>query len=301
MPESALSRSGAGVIYDLGYRGYDGPRLGRAQIVRALTWHSFRSAFGIGRGVKGKIVPALAFIAMCLPALVNAFAVARGNQRLFGYDVYVPNLRAAVVIVFIAAQAPELVSRDLRSRVLPLYFCRPLRRGDYPLAKYLAMTASLLLLIEIPLLILYVGTIASASGGSAIWHETKALIPGLGVGLMYAVLFAAIGLVLASFTGRRAYSTGIVAIACILTFFLSVLLIQAEGGQSATAIGARVAGLFSPFTILDGVRVWLGGSAQTGFVADPGRYGPLYGVVAVLLLAACLGGLAARYRKVSQT
>jgi ABC-2 type transport system permease protein len=301
MPESALSGSGAGVIYDLGYRGYDGPRLGRAQIVRALTWHSFRSAFGIGRGVKGKIVPALAFIAMCLPALVNAFAVARGNQRLFGYDVYVPNLRAAVVIVFIAAQAPELVSRDLRSRVLPLYFCRPLRRGDYPLAKYLAMTAALLLLIEIPLLILYVGTIASASGGSAIWHETKALIPGLGVGLMYAVLFAAIGLVLASFTGRRAYSTGIVAIACILTFFLSVLLIQAEGGQSATATGERVAGLFSPFTILDGVRVWLGGSAQTGFVADPGRYGPIYGVVAVLLLAACLGGLAARYRKVSQT
>jgi ABC-2 type transport system permease protein len=296
MPEQA-----AGVIHDLGYRGYDGPRLGRVQIVRALTWHSFRSAFGIGRGVKGKIVPALAFIAMCLPALVNAFAVARGNQRLFGYDVYVPNLRAAVVIVFIAAQAPELVSRDLRSHVLPLYFCRPLRRGDYPLAKYIALTAALLLLIEIPLLILYVGTIASAGGGSAIWHETKALIPGLGVGLMWAVLFAAIGLVLASLSGRRAYSTGIVAIACILTFFVSLLLIQAEGGQSATTTGARVAGLFSPFTILDGVRVWLGGNAQTGFVADPGRYGPLYGVLAVVLLAACLGGLAARYRRVSQS
>ncbi len=301
MPEAQAQPQVGGVIHDLGYRGYDGPRLGRAQIVRALTWHSFRSAFGIGRGVKGKIVPALAFIAMCLPALVNAFAVARGNQRLFGYDVYVPNLRAAVVIVFIAAQAPELVSRDLRSHVLPLYFCRPLRRDDYPLAKYIALTAALLILIEIPLLILYVGTIASAKGGSAIWHETKALIPGLGVGLMYAVLFAAIGLVLASLSGRRAYSTGIVAIACILTFFVSLLLIQAEGGQSATTTGARVAGLFSPFTILDGVRVWRGGSAQTGFVADPGRYGPLYGVLAVVLLAACLGGLAARYRKVSQS
>jgi ABC-2 type transport system permease protein len=296
MPEQA-----AGVIHDLGYRGYDGPRLGRAQIVRALTWHSFRSAFGIGRGVKGKIVPALAVITMCLPALVNAFAVARGNPRLFGYDVYVPNLRAAVIIVFIAAQAPELVSRDLRNHVLPLYFCRPLRRGDYPLAKYLAMTAALLILIEIPLLILYVGTIASASGGSAIWHETRALIPGLGVGLMYAVLFAAIGLVLASFTGRRAYSTGIVAIACILTFFVSLLLIQAEGGQSATTTGARVAGLFSPFTILDGVRVWLGGNPSVGLVANPGHYGPLYGLLAVVLLAACLGGLAARYRKVSQS
>ena len=227
-----MANQAAGVIHDLGYRGYDGPRLGRAQIVRALTWHSFRSAWGIGRGVKGKIVPLLAFIAMCLPALVNAFAVARGNQRLFGYDVYVPTLRVAVVTIFIAAQAPELVSRDLRSRVLPLYFCRPLRRGDYPLAKFLALAAALLILIEIPLLILYVGTIASAKGGAAIWAETRALIPGLGVGLMWAVLFAAIGLVLASFTGRRAYSTGIVAITCILTFFLSLLLIQAEGGQT---------------------------------------------------------------------
>jgi ABC-2 type transport system permease protein len=290
----------AGVIHDLGYRGYDGPRLGRAQIVRALTWHSFRSAFGIGRGVKGKIIPLLAVIAMCLPALVNAFAVARGSQRLFGYDVYVPSLRAAVVIIFIAAQAPELVSRDLRSRVLPLYFCRPLRRGDYPLAKYLALTAALLILIEVPLLILYVGTIASAKGGSAVWAQTRALIPGLGVGLMWAVLFAAIGLVLACLTGRRAYSTGIVAISCILTFFLALLLIDAEGGTSATSTGARVAGLFSPFTILDGVRVWLGGDPSTGLVADPGRYGPLYGVLAVVLLAACLGGLAARYRKVSQ-
>jgi ABC-2 type transport system permease protein len=290
----------AGVIHDLGYRGYDGPRLGRAPIVKALAWHSFRSAFGLGRGLKGKIIPVLAVIAMCLPALVNAFAVARGNQRLFGYDVYVPGLRAAVVIIFIAAQAPELVSRDLRSRVLPLYFCRPLRRGDYPLAKYLALTAALLILIEVPLLVLYVGTIASAKGGEAVWAQTRALVPGLGVGLMWAVLFAAISLVLASLTGRRAYSTGIVAISCVLTFFLALLLIDAEGGMSATSTGARLAGLFSPFTILDGVRVWLGGDPGTGLIADPGRYGPLYGLLAVVLLAACLAGLAARYRKVSQ-
>jgi ABC-2 type transport system permease protein len=296
MPEPA-----AGVIHDLGYRGYDGPRLGRAQIVRALAWHSFRSAFGIGRGVKGKVIPALAFVAMCLPAFVNAFAVARGTPRLFGYDVYVPTLRVAVITIFVAAQAPELVSRDLRSRVLPLYFCRPLRREDYPLAKYLALTAALLILIEVPLLILYVGTIASVKGGGAVWHQTRALIPGLGVGLMYAVLMAAVGLVLASLTGRRAYATGIVAISCVLTFFLSLLLIQAEGGTSATATGARLAGLFSPFTIVDGVRVWLGGDPTTGLVADPGRFGPLYGVLAVALLAACLGGLAARYRKVSRS
>jgi ABC-2 type transport system permease protein len=296
MPDSLQA---AGVIHDLGYRGYDGPRLGRSQIVRALTWHSFRSSFGIGRGVKAKIIPVLAFIALCLPAVINAFSVTRGGSRLYSYDVYVMTLRVVVVTLFIAAQAPELVSRDLRSRVLPLYFCRPLRPGDYPLAKYLALTAALLLLIEVPLLILYGGTIASAHGGRAVWDQTRALIPGLGIGLMWAVLMAAIGLVLACRSGRRAYATGIVAISCFLTWSLSLLLLQAEGGMDATSAGARLAGLFSPFTILDGTRMWLGGTSP-GEVADPGHFGPLYGALAVVLLAASLGGLAARYRKVSQ-
>jgi hypothetical protein len=46
--------------------------------------------------------------------------------------------------------------------------------------------------------------------------------------------------------------------------------------------------------------MWLGGTSP-GEVANPGHFGPLYGVVAVILLAASLGGLAARYRKVSQS
>jgi ABC-2 type transport system permease protein len=47
----------------------------------------------------------------------------------------------------------------------------------------------------------------NASGGAAIWGQTRALIPGLLIGALWAVLFAAIGLVLASLPGRRAYAT----------------------------------------------------------------------------------------------
>ena len=302
-PEHAAAPRPAGQIHDLGYRRYDGPRLGRAAIIRALTWHSFRSAWGFGRGAKAKIVPFLMFAAMCLPAFVNAFAVAQPGSTgpLFGYDVYVPTLRVVIVIIFLAAQAPELVSRDLRSRVLPLYFSRPLHRGDYPLAKYLALTGALLALIEIPLLVLYVGNIVSAKGGSAIWTQTRELAGGLGMGLVWAVLMAAIGLVLASLSGRRAYATGIVAISCVLTWVLATLLIQTEGGYGATDIGARLGGLLSPFTIIDGVRIWLGGKNQGLDPVSLGPYGPLYGLVALILLAACLGGLAARYAKVSRS
>ena len=215
-----------GVIHDIGYRRYTGRRLGRVQIVRALYWHSLRSAFGIGRGAKAKIVPVIAFVVMCLPAIVNAVAIAQdGNARIVPYDTYTFQLRVVVMIIFVATQAPELVSRDLRSHVLPLYFCRPLRRLDYPLAKLAAFITACLALIEIPLLLLYLGTIAQAHSGSAIWAQTKALIPGLLVGLMWAVLLAAIGLALASLSGRRAYATGAIAIYFFLTWILAGILI----------------------------------------------------------------------------
>ena len=297
---------GGGVIHDLGYRRYEGQRLGRPGIIRALYWHSLRSAFGIGRGARAKIVPILAFILMCLPAIVNAVSVAQhpGSAPIVDYDTYTYRLRSLIVLIFIAAQAPEMVSRDLRSHVLPLYYSRPLRRLDYPLAKYAAFTAACLLLIEIPLIILYLGNILSAGGGSAVWHQTKALIPGLGVGALWAVLLAAIGLVLASFTGRRAYATGLIAIYFFLTWILATILVNIAthgvgpgGVPLGTSLGARLSGLISPFTVLDGVRQWLGGTSP-GPIPNPGDVGWLYGLMFLILLGVSLGGLAARYRKV---
>ncbi len=129
---SALPAPGGGVIHDIGYRHYTGPRLGRPGIVRALVWHSLRSSVGIGRGAKAKIIPVIAFVAMCLPAVVNAVSVAEGGHRLVPYDTYIFQLRVLIMIIFVAAQAPELVSRDLRSHVLPLYFSRPMQPARLP-------------------------------------------------------------------------------------------------------------------------------------------------------------------------
>jgi ABC-2 type transport system permease protein len=286
-----------GVIHDIGYRHYEGPRLGRPAIIRALYWHSLRSAFGIGRGAKAKIVPLLAFGIMCLPAVLNAIAAAHGGGRVIPYDTYVFRLRGLVMVVFVAAQAPELVSRDLRSHVLPLYLCRPLRRLDYPLAKYAAFTAACLAMIEIPLLLLYLGTIVNASGGAAIWSQTRALTPGLLIGALWALVFAAIGLVLASLTGRRAYATGAIAIYFFLTWSLASILIGVAGGRGGAApLAARLAGLISPATALEGARQWLGGTSFSP-VPPPGGVGALYGAMILVLLAVSLGGLAARYRK----
>jgi ABC-2 type transport system permease protein len=306
-------RVAAGVIHDLGYRRYDGPRFGRSRIVAALTLHSFRSAFGLGRGAKAKIIPVIAFVALLLPAIVNAFAMSRGNPRQVDYDTYVPALRDLIMLVFVAVQAPELVSRDLRNRVLPLYFSRPIKPVDYPLAKYLGFTGACLVMLEVPLLALYGGAVANVHGGSAVWAETRALIPGLLIGLLWAVTLAAISLFLASMTGRRGFATGTVAIAFLLTYTLAEILIQVEspplghpapgiteGGPPpfpAVPLAEKVSGLFSPFTLLQGVRLWLGGTNAGDNVPKPGAFGAVYALVLIALVALSLYGLAARYRK----
>src|SRR5215471_15804319 len=226
-----------GVIHDIGYQRYDGPRLGRAQIAAALCWHSLRSAFGIRRGVKAKIVPVIVFVIMCVPAVVNAVAVDlnSAHARIVNYDTYAPPafLRVFLMLVFIAAQAPELVARDLRSKVLPLYFARPMRRADYPAAKYTAFTLACLAMIDIPILLLYLGSVFQVHGLHAVWAQTRAAIPGLLVGLMWAVLLAAIGLALASVSGRRAFSTGAVAVFLFMTWVLGQLLPAIAGHQPA--------------------------------------------------------------------
>ncbi|MGA2824610.1 MAG: hypothetical protein ABSF03_00650 [Streptosporangiaceae bacterium] len=288
-----MSADATGVIHDLGYQRYDGDRLGRAQIVRTLTVYSLRAAFGLGRGAKAKIVPVSAFALMCAPAIINAFIVARGGTRTFPYDTYSAPVRMIIMIIFVAVQAPELVSRDLRSRVLPLYFARPLRRGDYPVAKFTALATACLIMVEVPLLVLYAGTIASSHGGGAVWAQTRALLPGLAVGLMWSVTLAVIGLAIASFSGRRAYATGAVAIYFFLSLALAEVLIGVAGDGTA---GARLGGLVSPLTVLDGVRQWLGGTSP-GPVPAVGSYGAAYGVMLLALVGAGAAALAARYRK----
>jgi ABC-2 type transport system permease protein len=310
-PQGSGSPPASGVIHDLGYQRYDGPRLGRSQIVTALAWHSFRAAFGLGRGAKAKIVPVIAFLALCLPAIVNAFVMSKGNPRAVDYDTYVPALRDIIMTIFVAVQAPELVSRDLRSRVLPLYFSRPIKPGDYPLAKYLGFTAACLVMLEVPLLLLWGGAVANVHGGPAVWAETRALFPGLLVGLMWAVSLAAISLFLASLTGRRAFATGTVAITLLLTYTLAEILLQVEsqgvvhGGPVGglvingppPSLAERVSGLFSPFTLFDGVRMWLGGTNPADSVLKPGAFGAVYALVLLVLVGLCLAGLGARYRK----
>jgi ABC-2 type transport system permease protein len=310
VPPSAAE--GAGVIHNIGYRRYDGERLGRGRIVLALTWHSYRTAFGLGRGAKAKVFPALLLALLCLPAAVNAVALAtsHGRTALVSYDAYIPALRTVGMLIFVALEAPNLVSSDLRNHTLPLYFARPIHRLDYPVAKLTAFFLACLTMIEIPELLLYIGNVSQAHGADQAWEQTLRLLPGLLYAAAWAVLLASLGLLLASATGRRVFAICAIGVPLFFSYILAHAL--AHAGQQAFGPVApgqpsaltSLAGLISPFTLLGGVLRWLQAPrgarvpAQMLQATTIGHYGPVYGAVFAALTIAAVGGLILRYRKV---
>jgi ABC-2 type transport system permease protein len=284
--------SEAGVIHDIGYQRYEGPRLGRAAVLGALYQHGLRAAFGLGRSAKAKIFPWLVAGIVLLVAVINAAVKAKANITLFDYFTF-DDTMSWLVIFFAAIVAPELVSRDIRSGVLPLYFSRPLRAADYVGAKVAALITAVWLLLGVPQLIMFLGAaFTTKKGMSGVWHEVGSLLPGWGYSLLWAVLFASISLLIASLTGKRAFAAGgIVAVFLMTTPVVGVLNIL----PSETA--HHLSGLVSPMTLLSGVQIWLRDGVDIGL--DVGRFGPIYGIEWFCLVAACLLLLLARYRKVA--
>lgn len=286
--------SEAGVIHDIGYQRYDGVRLGRGASMLALYVHGVRAAFGFGRSAKAKIFPWMVAGIMLLVAVILAAVRSQLKQVIFTY-VQFDDQMAWLIIFFVAILAPELMSRDIRSNTLPLYFSRPLRAADYVIAKFAAMVTAVWLLLGVPQLIMFLGAaFTSENGAKGVWNEFLDLVPGWGYSLLWALLFSGIGLLIASLTGKRAFAAGgIVAVFLLTTPVVGVLTIL----PSSTA--NHLAGLVSPMSLVAGVGEWLSNEPESQMGLDIGRFGPLYGIEVVCLIAACLLLLLARYRKVA--
>jgi ABC-2 type transport system permease protein len=284
-----------GVIHDIGYRHYDGARLGRGYLLRSLFTNSLRAAYGLGRSAKSKVIPLLMLGAMCLTALILVVvAIVSGMDRLpLPYARYF-TVTSTVIGIFLAAQAPQLVSRDLRFQVVPLYFSRPLTTGGYALAKYAGMAAALFALTGIPLLVLYAGALLARMPA---WQQTTQFLEALAGAALLSLLLAGIGLLLAALTPRRGFGVASV-IAVLLISYTVVGLIQALAQEQGALTAAGWFGLFSPFTLVDGVQVWaFGVEPSTQVPPQDTLTGVVFLLVALAGSAGSLALLALRYRK----
>lgn len=277
-------------IYDIGYRHYDGPRLGRGHTVRALTVHSLRGIFGLGRTARSKIMPFSLFTIMLLPAVVSIALMALAQQRGLPYSGFAVIMQA-VVAIFLAAQAPTVVAPDLRFRVLPLYLSRPVTIGEYVGAKVTAMTVALFVLVALPLTLIYVGELLIDLPGPP---ATGEFFGAVAMALVLALVLSTLGLAISSLTPRRGLGVASV-IAAYLLSSAAVPVIYGTLEMSGYDSQARWAWLANPFWLVDAVQSALFGTPSHAEGPYPG--GPVPAVLVVALIAAAMAVLALRYRK----
>lgn len=245
------------VIHDLGYR----PFTGRRQNTRSIAWHlyvtSLRHCFGLGRSGKSKVMPWLLTGVLLIPALVLAGIIIQLNKmslseqgdllaplsNYFGY----PYWTQLLLTIFVAAQAPVLFARDLRSRTIVLYFARPLSRVAFVLVRLAALTTAMFAIVAVPITIWY--GVALSSDNLDRGEHTRHYLAALAGIAVLALILSSVGALIAALTTR----TGLAVVAIIVVLMVSSGVVTAIAGvanaNGSTAL-ANLAATANPFSLV---------------------------------------------------
>jgi ABC-2 type transport system permease protein len=159
------------VIYDRGYRTYDGPRLGPRGARRAVYKDGIRRVLGLGRKARQKIFPwSLIAISVVAAAIFVGIHWAIGNieeslrQEIPTYgglfDFY-----SGISLLFIALAGPQLLIPDRTKGVLSVYFSRPLTVDGYLTSKLGAFAVVVGSIYVVPQIVLHLGLALISSDG----------------------------------------------------------------------------------------------------------------------------------------
>ena len=256
---SASGRRRPAVIHDIGYRPYTGPRLGERAVAWAFFLTGVRNCFGLGRSGRSKIMPMTLLGLMLLPALILVGVLVQARD-LLGLDeqhradsVY-PVTTQLLISVFVAAQAPALISRDLRFRTITLYLARPSRRTTYVLVRLASLTVATFILIAL--------TAAAAVRRRAArrpparprdrplprrrWSGRRCWRPA----------WPGWRALVSALTIRRGLAVAAVIVVLLVSYTV-VATIQGISFETEQRTVGEMAGLFSPYTLVNGVQVFL--------------------------------------------
>jgi ABC-2 type transport system permease protein len=289
-----------GNIYDLGYRHFEGEKLGRSYAFWSLVRHSLRGVFGLGRSTMTKVFSIGFAVIALIPAAIQLGVATLSPAEI---EVIVPEDYFGVIQVvlglFCAAVAPELIGRDQRTRTLPLYFSRALSRADYVSAKVVAMIAGLLIVIIVPQAVMFIGNSVSTTDSLEYMQDNIGDIPRiLASAVLIAVYMTAVSLALASITSRRAISSAIVLASFVFLTIFGEVLVQTSGEDSDLA---KVFILISPMDTISGAIYWIFDAPLPSgeSLEKAGLAGWAYVVAAVATAAAALAYLYRRYLRLA--
>ena len=229
-----------GTVFDIGYQHYTGTREGRGRSRLAVYKDGLRTALGVGRGGRAKILPWFFISVLAAIALVMAL-VAGAAERLGGpgtaqraglpshSDYY--GIASIITFVFAAVVGPELLCPDRRNGTINLYLVRPLTGSDYVIARWAAFLTVMTAACWLPQVILFLGL----SMGDPKPLEYLRLhwldVPRfLLAGLAMAAYATTLALLTASFTTRRAYASVFLVGLFVITTPFTAGVSQEMGG-----------------------------------------------------------------------
>lgn len=278
-----------GVIHDIGYRRYDGERLGQTAILRSLFVTSLRHAYGLGRSGKAKVLPFVLLGFSLVPALVvvAVMVLTPIKTPLFPYYAYAVNIEV-LVCIFAAAQAPVLFSRDLRYGSITLYLSRPLTAVTYSLTRWAALVTALSLYLLAPVLLMYVGALLAELDFT---EQTSDFLRTAVLLVLLAAMVGGLTGAIGSWSTRRGFAV-VGSLGTLLVGHGIVVALQAIAlGESAERVGQFI-GLLAPYSLYVGLgKAWFGGLYEATPTPPEGPSMAVAYVAMGLLVA--LGGLAA--------
>jgi len=274
-----------GEIYDLGYKHYEGKRLGRTHAIKALIIYSMKRGLGIKKKWTAKLIPIGLYVTAFVPAFIVAGIKAFVPTDDFVYSYHDLNdFISLTLLIYAAALGPEMLSDDRRENVLSLYFSRSLTRLDYLLAKVAAMGILLGTIAFGPPLLLFLANVLLADNPiSYFFNHVEDIGRILAYGVLVSAYLGSISLAIAAFTNRKGVAGAI--------FIGGLLMVTGIANALFDALDAAVGDyiiLFDPFDLIIALSAWVWGEPTNMRIADLPGYWYGFAVLVTIALAGTL-------------
>lgn len=216
-PTTAEDRKAGGVVFDIGYQRYAGPREGRRRARLAVYKDGFRKVLGLGRGAKAKLLPWACILLMVGISIMMA-VMAGAGQRAMGDEgadllggtshYFYSFFTITILFVFAALVAPRLLCPDRRNGTLHLYLVRPLTATNYVEARWAAFLTVMILVAWLPQCVLLAGRVLGHPEPLAYLDANWTDIPKfLLAGAAIATMIATISMLASGLATRRGYAS----------------------------------------------------------------------------------------------
>ncbi len=275
-----------GAVFDLGYKPYEGTRLGRSGAIRAIIKDGMRRVMGIRRKARRKVYPWTLVAFAVLPAVVFvglAFFsehLQPGRRKPVWRPCRVHGADRCDRDAVFALAAPELLISDREEGVLSVYSSRPMTAWDYIAARAGALFAVVASFVLFPNILMYLGFAALDADGLG-----SALVSNLGdMGKViltmtaYIVGYGAPALLISTYAKRTGPAAGI---------YLAIMFGSAgfaEAFQDVNFTGARYGTLLSFLQHPEVIRSWVFGQTQTAAPINAG-FEPWASLLVIILVA----------------